>query len=169
METDKISRGPSAGGPAGPSKPLATVQPLRRDPASSYSYQQVNCLDSIIRFVAVLSLRTMTVTFDSLVVFADAFIQRDKINGENGSHRKSSVVVMVMVVMVRVVVKVSVCDGASVLGVCRYLDSCNIPNTVKRKCGSSSCTTSSTSDDDKQRELSGGAKGTFLLKEKEGE
>uniref|UniRef100_A0A8C4GZN0 PAS domain-containing protein n=1 Tax=Dicentrarchus labrax TaxID=13489 RepID=A0A8C4GZN0_DICLA len=31
----------------------------------------------------------------------------------------------------------------------RYLDSCNIPNTVKRKCGSSSCT--STSDDDKHR------------------
>ncbi|XP_062341898.1 period circadian protein homolog 1-like isoform X2 [Osmerus eperlanus] len=82
VETEKISREPAVGGPAGPSKPL------RRDPASSYSYQQVNCLDSIIR----------------------------------------------------------------------YLDSCNIPNTVKRKCGSSSCTTSSTSDDDKQRELSGGAK-----------
>uniref|UniRef100_A0A671W9I5 Period circadian clock 1b n=1 Tax=Sparus aurata TaxID=8175 RepID=A0A671W9I5_SPAAU len=31
----------------------------------------------------------------------------------------------------------------------RYLDSCNIPNTVKRKCGSSSCTSS---DDDKQQE-----------------
>ncbi|XP_029696686.1 period circadian protein homolog 1b isoform X3 [Takifugu rubripes] len=30
----------------------------------------------------------------------------------------------------------------------RYLDSCNIPNTVKRKCGSSSCT--STSDEDRQ-------------------
>ncbi|XP_052418309.1 period circadian protein homolog 1 isoform X2 [Carassius gibelio] len=30
----------------------------------------------------------------------------------------------------------------------RYLESCNIPNTVKRKCGSSSCTASSTSDDD---------------------
>ncbi|TKS92890.1 Period circadian protein -like protein 1 [Collichthys lucidus] len=38
----------------------------------------------------------------------------------------------------------------------RYLDSCNIPNTVKRKCGSSSCT--STSDDDKQ-EASGNNKG----------
>ncbi|XP_027143580.1 period circadian protein homolog 1b isoform X2 [Larimichthys crocea] len=37
----------------------------------------------------------------------------------------------------------------------RYLDSCNIPNTVKRKCGSSSCT--STSDDDKQ-EASGNNK-----------
>uniref|UniRef100_A0A673ZVM6 Period circadian clock 1a n=1 Tax=Salmo trutta TaxID=8032 RepID=A0A673ZVM6_SALTR len=37
----------------------------------------------------------------------------------------------------------------------RYLESCNVPNTVKRKCGSSSCTTSSTSDDDKQRELPG--------------
>lgn len=41
---------------------------------------------------------------------------------------------------------------------CRYLDSCNIPNTVKRKCGSSSCT--STSDEDKQQETSGN-KGTF--------
>ncbi|XP_076580665.1 period circadian protein homolog 1b [Chaetodon auriga] len=39
----------------------------------------------------------------------------------------------------------------------RYLDSCNIPNTVKRKCGSSSCT--STSDDDKQQEASGSNKG----------
>ncbi|KAJ7996568.1 hypothetical protein DPEC_G00238420 [Dallia pectoralis] len=35
----------------------------------------------------------------------------------------------------------------------RYLESCNVPNTVKRKCGSSSGTTSSASDDDKQREL----------------
>ncbi|XP_059395641.1 period circadian protein homolog 1a isoform X2 [Carassius carassius] len=34
----------------------------------------------------------------------------------------------------------------------RYLESFNVPGTVKRKCGSSSCTTSSTSDDDKQRE-----------------
>nr|XP_023412198.1 period circadian protein homolog 1 isoform X2 [Loxodonta africana] len=34
----------------------------------------------------------------------------------------------------------------------RYLESCNIPNTTKRKCASSSsCTTSSVSDDDKQR------------------
>ncbi|XP_023586853.1 period circadian protein homolog 1 isoform X2 [Trichechus manatus latirostris] len=36
--------------------------------------------------------------------------------------------------------------------VLRYLESCNIPNTTKRKCASSSsCTTSSASDDDKQR------------------
>ncbi|XP_056598587.1 period circadian protein homolog 1b isoform X2 [Triplophysa dalaica] len=41
----------------------------------------------------------------------------------------------------------------------RYLESCNIPNTVKRKCGSSSCTASSTSDDDKQQDASGNAKG----------
>ncbi|KAI7814752.1 period 1, partial [Triplophysa rosa] len=41
----------------------------------------------------------------------------------------------------------------------RYLESCNIPNTVKRKCGSSSCTASSTSDDDKQQDGSGNAKG----------
>ncbi|XP_059391437.1 period circadian protein homolog 1-like isoform X2 [Carassius carassius] len=37
----------------------------------------------------------------------------------------------------------------------RYLESCNIPNTVKRKCGSSSCTASSTSDDDKQQDAAG--------------
>uniref|UniRef100_A0A9J7YEV4 Period circadian clock 1a n=1 Tax=Cyprinus carpio carpio TaxID=630221 RepID=A0A9J7YEV4_CYPCA len=40
----------------------------------------------------------------------------------------------------------------------RYLESFNVPGTVKRKCGSSSCTTSSTSDDDKQREGAGGSK-----------
>ncbi|XP_072515755.1 period circadian protein homolog 1a [Salminus brasiliensis] len=40
----------------------------------------------------------------------------------------------------------------------RYLESCNVPNTVKRKCGSSSCTTSSASDDDKWREAAGPAK-----------
>ncbi|KAM9003305.1 period circadian protein homolog 1 isoform X1 [Sarcophilus harrisii] len=33
----------------------------------------------------------------------------------------------------------------------RYLESCNVPNTVKRKCTSSSYTTSSTSDDDRQK------------------
>ncbi|XP_050977047.1 period circadian protein homolog 1a isoform X1 [Labeo rohita] len=37
----------------------------------------------------------------------------------------------------------------------RYLESFNVPGTVKRKCGSSSCTTSSTSEDDKQREGAG--------------
>ncbi|XP_034502847.1 period circadian protein homolog 1 isoform X1 [Ailuropoda melanoleuca] len=37
-------------------------------------------------------------------------------------------------------------------GILRYLESCNIPGTTKRKCASSSsCTTSSASDDDKQR------------------
>ncbi|KAM6453124.1 period circadian protein homolog 1 isoform 1-T3 [Liasis olivaceus] len=36
-------------------------------------------------------------------------------------------------------------------GIIRYLESCNIPNRVKRKCGSSSYTTSSNSDDDKQK------------------
>jgi period circadian protein len=76
-------------GALGPTKTLASVQ-SRKDPSANYSYQQVNCLDSIVR----------------------------------------------------------------------YLESCNVPNTVKRKCGSSSCTTSSTSDDDKQRELPGTAKGT---------
>ncbi|XP_051992785.1 period circadian protein homolog 1b [Xyrauchen texanus] len=37
----------------------------------------------------------------------------------------------------------------------RYLESCNTPNTVKRKCGSSSCTASSTSDEDKQQDTQG--------------
>ncbi|XP_026376658.2 period circadian protein homolog 1 isoform X2 [Ursus arctos] len=37
-------------------------------------------------------------------------------------------------------------------GILRYLESCNVPGTTKRKCASSSsCTTSSASDDDKQR------------------
>uniref|UniRef100_A0A4W5KW01 Period circadian clock 1a n=1 Tax=Hucho hucho TaxID=62062 RepID=A0A4W5KW01_9TELE len=75
-------------GALGPIKTLASVQ-SRKDPSANYSYQQINCLDSIVR----------------------------------------------------------------------YLESCNVPNTVKRKCGSSSCTTSSTSDDDKQREMPGTAKG----------
>ncbi|XP_063059323.1 period circadian protein homolog 1a isoform X2 [Engraulis encrasicolus] len=69
--------------------PALPTTPPRKDRLTSYSYQQLNCLDSIIR----------------------------------------------------------------------YLGSCNVPNTVKRKCGSSSCTTSSTSDDDKQRqEAAGGVK-----------
>ncbi|XP_045920095.1 period circadian protein homolog 1b isoform X2 [Micropterus dolomieu] len=66
-----------------PPKALVPAPLAQQDPPTGYSYQQINCLDSIIR----------------------------------------------------------------------YLDSCNIPNTVKRKCGSSSCT--STSDDDKQQEASG--------------
>uniref|UniRef100_A0A8D0HRL4 Period circadian regulator 1 n=1 Tax=Sphenodon punctatus TaxID=8508 RepID=A0A8D0HRL4_SPHPU len=36
-------------------------------------------------------------------------------------------------------------------GIIRYLESCNIPSRVKRKCGSSCYTASSNSDDDKQR------------------
>ncbi|KAM7366312.1 hypothetical protein PAMP_015761 [Pampus punctatissimus] len=70
--------------------PKALVPPplVQKEPPTGYSYQQINCLDSIIR----------------------------------------------------------------------YLESCNIPNTVKRKCGSSSCTASSTSDDDKQQEASGNTK-----------
>ncbi|XP_060773535.1 period circadian protein homolog 1b isoform X2 [Neoarius graeffei] len=67
---------------APPSKDPVLSQLVRKDPPSAYSYQQINCLDSIIR----------------------------------------------------------------------YLESCNVPNTVKRKCGSSSCTASSTSDDDKQQD-----------------
>uniref|UniRef100_A0A8C7Y6Q9 Period circadian clock 1b n=1 Tax=Oryzias sinensis TaxID=183150 RepID=A0A8C7Y6Q9_9TELE len=63
-----------------PSKALVPAQLVQKEATTGYSYQQINCLDSIVR----------------------------------------------------------------------YLESCNIPNTVKRKCGSSSCTASSTSDDDKQ-------------------
>ncbi|XP_058637059.1 period circadian protein homolog 1b isoform X2 [Onychostoma macrolepis] len=80
------SPGPSAAPPSKSSAPSMIVQ---KEPATTFSYQQINCLDSIIR----------------------------------------------------------------------YLDSCNIPNTVKRKCGSSSCTASSTSDDDKQQDAPGNAKG----------
>ncbi|XP_062850297.1 period circadian protein homolog 1b isoform X2 [Trichomycterus rosablanca] len=67
---------------APPSKDPILPQLVRKDPPTAYSYQQINSLDSIIR----------------------------------------------------------------------YLESCNVPNTVKRKCGSSSCTASSTSDDDKQQD-----------------
>ncbi|XP_052457295.1 period circadian protein homolog 1 isoform X1 [Carassius gibelio] len=74
---------------APPSKSSAPSLIVRKEPPTTYSYQQINCLDSIVR----------------------------------------------------------------------YLESCNIPNTVKRKCGSSSCTASSTSDDDKQQDAPGNAKG----------
>ncbi|XP_053485212.1 period circadian protein homolog 1b [Ictalurus furcatus] len=74
---------------APPSKDPVLSQLVRKDPPSAYSYQQINCLDSIIR----------------------------------------------------------------------YLESCNVPNTVKRKCGSSSCTASSTSDDDKQQVTPSNPKG----------
>uniref|UniRef100_A0A8C2H0P1 Period circadian clock 1b n=1 Tax=Cyprinus carpio TaxID=7962 RepID=A0A8C2H0P1_CYPCA len=73
------SFGPSV---APPSKSSAPSLIVRKEPPTTYSYQQINCLDSIVR----------------------------------------------------------------------YLESCNIPNTMKRKCGSSSCTASSTSDDDKQQD-----------------
>ncbi|XP_054609590.1 period circadian protein homolog 1b [Dunckerocampus dactyliophorus] len=77
-------------------KPLKDLVPaplVQKEPPPGYSYQQINCLDSIIR----------------------------------------------------------------------YLESCNIPNTVKRKCGSSSCTASSASDEDKQQqEVGGNAKGASV-------
>ncbi|XP_019672681.2 period circadian protein homolog 1 isoform X3 [Felis catus] len=52
-------------------------------------------------------------------------------------------------------------------GILRYLESCNIPSTTKRKCASSSCTTSSASDDDKQRTgpLPLGAKKDIIMME----
>ncbi|XP_030648421.1 period circadian protein homolog 1a [Chanos chanos] len=85
--TEPVAREGLQGEPA-PLKTQTRTQSPREGPPTTYSYQQINCLDSIIR----------------------------------------------------------------------YLESCNIPNTVKRKCGSSSGTTSSTSDDDKQREAMGTTK-----------
>ncbi|KAM9717742.1 period circadian protein homolog 1b isoform 2-T3 [Menidia menidia] len=70
-----------------PPRALVPASLVPKEPTTGYSYQQINCLDSIIR----------------------------------------------------------------------YLESCNIPNTVKRKCGSSSCT--STSDEDRQPDASGNSKG----------
>ncbi|KAM8880907.1 period circadian protein homolog 1b [Synchiropus picturatus] len=70
-----------------PNNEVTAATLVRKEPQIGYSYQQINCLDSIVR----------------------------------------------------------------------YLESCNIPNTVKRKCGSS-CTASSTSDDDKQQEATGNTK-----------
>uniref|UniRef100_A0A4W4GQW5 PAS domain-containing protein n=1 Tax=Electrophorus electricus TaxID=8005 RepID=A0A4W4GQW5_ELEEL len=83
------SRGDAGPDVVPPSKDAVLSQVVRKDPPTTYSYQQINCLDSIIR----------------------------------------------------------------------YLESCNVPNTVKRKCGSSSCTASSTSDDDKQQVAPGNIKG----------
>ncbi|XP_032400186.1 period circadian protein homolog 1b isoform X1 [Etheostoma spectabile] len=74
-----------------PAKTLIPAPLVPKEPPTGYSYQQINCLDSIIR----------------------------------------------------------------------YLDSCNIPNTVKRKCGS--YTASSTSDDDKQQEASNNTGGSVNL------
>ncbi|KAL7374430.1 hypothetical protein ABVT39_000406 [Epinephelus coioides] len=74
-----------------PPKALVPAPLVPKEPPTGYSYQQINCLDSIIR----------------------------------------------------------------------YLDSCNIPNTVKRKCGS--YTASSTSDDDKQQEASNNQGGSVNL------
>ncbi|KAI7793279.1 period circadian protein homolog 1a [Triplophysa rosa] len=48
----------------------------------------------------------------------------------------------------------------------RYLESFNVPGTVKRKRGSSSGTTSSTSDDDKQLEAVGAMEDTLVVAER---
>ncbi|KAK9524780.1 hypothetical protein VZT92_017148 [Zoarces viviparus] len=74
-----------------PTKALVPAPLIPKEPPTGYSYQQINCLDSIIR----------------------------------------------------------------------YLDSCNIPNTVKRKCGS--YTAASTSDEDKQQEASNNTGGSVNL------
>ncbi|XP_061664684.1 period circadian protein homolog 1b [Syngnathoides biaculeatus] len=44
----------------------------------------------------------------------------------------------------------------------RYLESCNIPNTVKRKCGSSSGASASDEDKQQQQEAGGNAKGASV-------
>ncbi|XP_035264982.1 period circadian protein homolog 1b isoform X2 [Anguilla anguilla] len=83
---DVTKQAPAPQNPVTPPAP-----PVRKESTTPYSYQQINCLDSIIR----------------------------------------------------------------------YLESCNVPNTVKRKCASSSGAASSTSDDDKQKE-SGTPKGAAV-------
>ncbi|XP_075764479.1 period circadian protein homolog 1 isoform X2 [Pelodiscus sinensis] len=53
-------------------------------------------------------------------------------------------------------------------GIIRYLQSCNIPSRVKRKCGSSSYTGSSHSDDDKQKaskEVASSARDIVMMEE----
>uniref|UniRef100_A0A671L3F6 Period circadian protein homolog 1-like n=1 Tax=Sinocyclocheilus anshuiensis TaxID=1608454 RepID=A0A671L3F6_9TELE len=94
VEAAKLGGSPGASA-APPSKSSAPSMIVQKEPPTTYSYQQINCLDSIVR----------------------------------------------------------------------YLESCNIPNTVKRKCGSSSCTASSTSDDDKQQDAPGNAKGDVFTLE----
>ena len=98
--------------PAPIQAPLAlAVEDAERKEASSCSYQQINCLDSILR------------------------------SGHPGSFSAWG-------------------PGPAPPRPCphvlwcllRYLESCNLPGTTKRKCtSSSSCTASSASDDDKQR------------------
>lgn len=94
-----------------PPKALVPAPLVQKEAPTGYSYQQINCLDSIIRCVCV-SLKPFCPP-----PFPDRYSSRDALFPR------------------------------------RYLDSCNIPNTVKRKCGSSSCT--STSDEDKQQEANG--------------
>lgn len=48
VETEKVNNDL---GPIG----LLGVQPLRKEPSATYSYQQINCLDSIVRYVAALA------------------------------------------------------------------------------------------------------------------
>lgn len=101
-------------------KTIVPAPLVQKESTTGYSYQQINCLDSIIRFV--LKNSTSHCLLSSHITSFFFFFDSSDI----------------------------------VLCLCRYLESCNIPNTVKRKCGSSSCT----SDDDKQE--TGGHRGTSL-------
>lgn len=98
-----------------PPKALIPAPLVPKESPAGYSYQQINCLDSIIRCV------DKPKAFPSHVFF---------------------------------VVYYFIHLTTTLLTLCRYLDSCNIPSTVKRKCGSYT----STSDDDKE---AGNKTGTF--------
>lgn len=101
-----------------PPTPLVPAPLVPKEPPTGYSYQQINCLDSIIRCVC---------EPEAPCLLASC----------GGGGRRS-------------LPNSSIDD----LTPRRYLESCNIPNTVKRKCGSS------TSDEDKPLEA-GSNTGTF--------
>lgn len=94
--------------PAPIQAPVAlAAEDAERKEASSCSYQQINCLDSILR------------------------------SGHLGTFSAWG--------------RAQTCPHV-LWCLLRYLESCNLPSTAKRKCASSSsCTASSASDDDKQR------------------
>lgn len=112
--------------------PMALVPPpfIQKEAPTGYSYQQINCLDSIIRCVCACV--------------------------ENNLIYKKKMFCHTVILQMQFIIQLSSSSIYPALLPCRYLDSCNIPNTVKRKCGSSSCT--STSDEDKQE--ANGSKGT---------
>lgn len=109
-----------------PPNSLVPAALLQKEPSTSYSYQQINCLESIIRLVQTLKARFYSSSHNGIVIY----------------YLCSIITLPVFVPP-------------------RYLESCNTPNTMKRKCGSSSCTASSTSDDDKQPDVN--IKGNQIL------